>query len=590
MKEKTLKILNMNYWQENSPMRILSAEYIQQNHDEDNVDLPISLTIQNISNQIIVAAKGTLRVYDIFKDYLDEIQFKWTNFTLESGKTKESAQTIKAPNATVHLELVIEQVVFNDYSVYDLDNDSLLIAEEISKEYFCTCGALNPNYNQTCHKCGLELTTENTNSSMSRFHDRLNSDEKIIYADASLGKIHLITNKNRVFAYGSNDWQQANPDSSSHFISSWEDITESLKLDYDNPIVSIQGRIAITQNGRFFTWGLSDIPDDINPFTHNGLIVDPLALNTVYEYLLPKYSELSLYEFKISQNFEQDEIVIEVTASSDFMVIFLLTNKQRVFYWSYNIDRVMTYEFNPYKLIQLKKTPKEINDLTISENTLLMFDDENVFLYGHNYLKLLFEGQYNNYSKKVYIPELSFASNVSGVPNVPKVKNVVANKFYKAFIIQYEKNIVFYMGYTKSFYCRHLVSDKNYKTGKQITEIVSPDNRSIKRLFFQRLALSLLIDNTLFYWGIISTNQIISFKNGLDITNIFPLNEEEKITNYFTDPGKVNSQDDDSTDEYDQYFITSENRLFAAKFNDFIIAAEVAKTSHFKIREIDIKI
>lgn len=572
-------------------MRLLSAEYDQKTLDEVSEVAPISLTIQNISNQDLIAIKGSLRTYDIFKDYLDEIHFKWTDINITKGKTEESSQSINVAKETVHIELIVDQVVFSDYSVFDLESEILFIEDEIPNEYICKCGAINPNYNDFCHKCGQELNPKSGNAVSSKIHDQMKKDEIIIYEDASLGKIHLVTSKNRIFAYGLNTMLQADPNSAEPFISSWQDVTSSLTLDNGDPILSIHGRIAVTINGRMFTWGLSGVSDDINPFSHNGLLIDPLGLDSVYDYLMPKYSELNVHEFKVSQNFETDEVVLKTVSSSDYMAVFILTNKQRIFYWSYNIDQVLIYSFDPFNLIQLMRTPSKIDDLAISENTLLVHDDKNIYLYGHNYLKGLFEGQYNNYFRLISTPEFIYSSNTSGVQPSSSIKKVIANKFYKAFIIQYDNDSVYYMGYNRNFKSRALNTDDNYKTGKEITRLVTSNKQSIEKLFFQRLAIAILSDNTINFWGIFSTDTHFSFRNSLDITSVFPLEEEEIIIDYFSDPGKVNlKEEDDSNTEYDQYFITSKNRIFAARYNDFMIAARVQKTSHFKIHQLELKI
>lgn len=591
MKERKIKVLNINYWQKNSPVRLLSAEYDPKTLDEVSEVAPISLTIQNISNQNLIAIKGSLRTYDIFKDYLDEIHFKWTEINIIKGKTEESSQSIHVAKETVHIELIIDQVVFSDYSVFDLESEILFIEDQIPIEYICKCGAINPDYNESCHKCGLELNIISGNANSYNIHDQMQKDETIVYQDASLGKIHLITSKNRIFAYGLNTMLQADPDSAEPFIGSWQDVTLSLTLDNEDPILSIHGRIAVTLNGRMFTWGLSGVSDDINPFSHNGLLIDPIGLDSIYDYLMPKYSELNVHEFKISQNFETNEMVLKSVASSDYMVVFLLTNKQRIFYWSYNIDQVLVYNFDPFNLIQLKRTPSKINDLIISENTLLIHDDENIYLYGHNYLKGLFEGQYNNYFRLISTPEFVYSSQSSGVQPSSSIKKVIANQFYKAFIIQYDNDSVYYMGYNRNFKSTVLNTDNNYKTGKEISRMVTPNKQSIEKLFFQRLAITISSDNTIYYWGIFSSENHLAFRGSLDITKIFPLEEEERIIDYFSDPGKVHlTEEDDSNTEYDQYFITSEHRVFALRYNDFLIAARVQKMNHFKIHQLDLKI
>mgnify|MGYP000473912914 CR=1 FL=1 len=584
MAQNPLRILNQNYWQEDSPIKVISVEVNPNVVAADN-EVSVLFTVKNIANEAVIALKGQIRTYDIFKDYIQENEFKWTDVRLEPGKTQEAVYHSTVSKESVHIEVVIDQVVFDDFNVRNIESDTLYLHDEIPDEYYCECGEINPSYNSACHSCGKEIIAFKAQK-----HDEwevgfnLHAHESIASMDISLEKIHVITSENRIFAYGSNVYGQANPHETATFIAHWQEITNTFQSDTDNPIVNIQGRFAIRKNGELVTWAVLDCPDTMNPFTLNSQSIDSMGLENINEYLVlsPSQGE-KMYTLKVATDLAEGESVKKMVASSDYMALFILTNYGNIYHWSHNIDQILIYEFDPFNLKKISKVPKDILDIKMSDSALIMHTQKEIYIYGHNYLKGLFEGQFSDRPKKVYLP----FSELSSSHNLDDIVDVVTNSTEKALIVQFENQLFYYLGYIKDFYIPHQPTKDFLKSGHDISKSVHPPEKSVKRLYFKSLGISVLIDNSVFFWGVFSFKRTISFSQGLDITNIFPLEQNEKIVDYHNDETRIpDITESVALDKFDQFFMTNKNRIFALRYNDFVIAAEIKKTNHFVVEEV----
>ena len=140
--------------------------------------------------------------------------------------------------------------------------------------------------------------------------------ETIIQTSIGLGQSIVLTSKNRVFTWGSNNYGQLG-DGTTEYKYTPVDITSSFKLDEGESIIQVSSGMyyssAITSEGRIFTWGRNNYGQLGDGTTEDKFI--PVDITSLF-------------------NLNEGELIIQVSLGGEHSSV--ITSEGRIFTWGLN--------------------------------------------------------------------------------------------------------------------------------------------------------------------------------------------------------------------------------------------------------------
>ncbi len=281
-------------------------------------------------------------------------------------------------------------------------------------------------------------------------------------------------------------------------------------------------------------------------------------------------------KFKAKAFLLNDERITKVLTTDDYMAIYMLSNQNNIYEWSYNVDHILIHSFSPNEIRKNDMFKSEVLDLNIGTQTLIAkvkthkMSDQ-LYILGENINKGMLGQQYLTTPKEIFIGP----SNTLSISN-QNAENIIDYAIYdKSYIVLLRDNLLYFSGKVDQFYSCIFDTQSRYQSYDLLKPLQLSELR-IQKTWLNTLAILMAEDGKMYFWGIHNFKRAVEFVDfPIQIAHIFPLKRDEKIIEYKS-----------SMATKKEYFISNDNRIFTVNYQDFVYSAEHGSVEHIIVEEL----